>query len=279
MWTYGSNDISIPQRICQQTFDSILGSTGEYNTRQIIKPFELDLYYKNYNLAIEYCGKGWHSNEDAIRRDKAKIEKCKEKNINLIVIKETSRRYEEDVKEQVIESLNIINDATGLNITSQNVNDIQINYKKVYDAELKIDEIKLAISKCKNIAEFQKKHYNYYNIIHKTGMINLLDSIRTVFIRTNEELFKICSEIKYYKDFLKYHSDIYSICHKKGILKDTTKHMIKTKNSLKLEQVIEIKNLLLNNKINYSKIACAFNVNPSTIKSIHSGRTWKHVKI
>jgi hypothetical protein len=43
---------SIPQLICKLLFDQILGMEGIYNTRQIIKPYELDIYYPQYKLGI-----------------------------------------------------------------------------------------------------------------------------------------------------------------------------------------------------------------------------------
>jgi len=65
------------------------------NSRDIIKPFELDIYLPDYNLAIEYNGAYWHSsgiedslkkrNQDVIRHQQ-KTELCEELNINLLHI-------------------------------------------------------------------------------------------------------------------------------------------------------------------------------------------------
>lgn len=220
---------SVPQRICQQIFDTLLNCKCDYNTRKIVRPFELDLYYNNYNLAIEYMGKGWHSDKDSIRRDAAKAKICEEKNIKLIIIKERNRNYESDIKEQIIENLDLINIVTGLNLTSTNVNNIIIDYTKIYDVELKLDDIKMAISNCKNIAEFQIKYSQYYEALQRSQLLNMLDKIREHVIRTNKELVQICKKITYYKDLINNHGKIYSMCHKRGILKEATKHMIKNK--------------------------------------------------
>jgi len=57
------------------------------NVRNIISPYELDIYLPEYGLAIEYCGLYWHS--DKIR-DKNYHQKkyilCREKNIRLLTI-------------------------------------------------------------------------------------------------------------------------------------------------------------------------------------------------
>jgi len=39
------------------------------NDREMIKPYELDLYFDNKNIAVEYCGLYWHS-ENAGKKDK-----------------------------------------------------------------------------------------------------------------------------------------------------------------------------------------------------------------
>ena len=56
--------------------------------RTLIKPFELDIYIPSLNLAIEYCGLRWHSEE--FKKNKEyhlnKMLKCKEKGIRLITI-------------------------------------------------------------------------------------------------------------------------------------------------------------------------------------------------
>lgn len=57
------------------------------NIRNIIPPYELDIYLPDHNIAIEYCGLYWHSE---IYKDKhyhkMKHDLCKEKGIRLITI-------------------------------------------------------------------------------------------------------------------------------------------------------------------------------------------------
>jgi hypothetical protein len=40
----------------------------------VISPFELDLFYVDYNFGLEYNGKGWHDRKDSIDRDLLKKE-------------------------------------------------------------------------------------------------------------------------------------------------------------------------------------------------------------
>mgnify|MGYP003291835039 CR=1 FL=1 len=66
--------------------------TGKFirNTRKIISPLELDIYYPDKNIAIEFNGDYWHSEEF---RDRdyhySKFNKCKESNILLVSIFES----------------------------------------------------------------------------------------------------------------------------------------------------------------------------------------------
>lgn len=61
-----------------------------YKNRQIIKPYELDIYIPSLKLAIEYNGTYWHSIENGISKDYHlnKSISCRNKNIRLIHIYE-----------------------------------------------------------------------------------------------------------------------------------------------------------------------------------------------
>jgi len=52
------------------------------------KMLELDIYLPDLKKAIEFNGIYWHSKENVKLRDIEKIKQCKEKSINLLVIKE-----------------------------------------------------------------------------------------------------------------------------------------------------------------------------------------------
>lgn len=73
--------------------------TVESNTRNIIPPKELDIYLPEYNIAIEYNGLYWHSEERG--RDKNyhlnKTNECSKKGIKLIHIFEDEWIYKKEI--------------------------------------------------------------------------------------------------------------------------------------------------------------------------------------
>lgn len=68
-------------------------------TRNMIYPLELDIYIPNLNLAIEYCGLYWHSDQTGKTYDyhKKKYDLCKEKNIKLITIFEDEYLHKKEI--------------------------------------------------------------------------------------------------------------------------------------------------------------------------------------
>jgi hypothetical protein len=78
------------------------------NTRQVIPPFELDIYIPEYNLAIEYCGLYWHSTaHERITKNyhKDKLDKCKNRGVRLLTIFEDEWVHKQDVVKQKILSV------------------------------------------------------------------------------------------------------------------------------------------------------------------------------
>lgn len=73
------------------------------NSRNIIKPYELDIYLPELNLAFEFNGLYWHSE---IYKDKyyhkTKYDMCKEKDIQLIQIYEDDWLYKQDIIKSMI---------------------------------------------------------------------------------------------------------------------------------------------------------------------------------
>ena len=65
--------------------------------------------------------------------------------------------------------------------------------------------------------------------------------------------------------------------------KNTRDKIMRTHNhciqKLKPDQVIEIKKLLLRNKLTLQQIADIYDVEKSTISNINTGKTWSHLKI
>lgn len=65
-----------------------LGVECVFNDRSIIKPRELDIYIPSHNLAIEYCGVYWHSEQQGKDRQyhKSKMDQCNAHGIQLITM-------------------------------------------------------------------------------------------------------------------------------------------------------------------------------------------------
>lgn len=111
-----SVSFSIPQIITRQITEYLLKSKCEYNTRKIITPYELDIYFPDLRIAFEYDGKGWHTNDTV-----DKISLCKSKNILLIKLKERSRRYKEDIQNHLIENIDLINSWCNISISEKDI--------------------------------------------------------------------------------------------------------------------------------------------------------------
>lgn len=145
---------SIPQLICKDILDQLLLSKSMYNTRKIIPPYELDLYYAEFNLAFEYQGIYWHKNNN---NDSIKEALLLKNNIHFIKIYEIngSRNYEKDIKKQIIDNLDLISKIVNRKIKKVEVLDIQVNniYDKLYNKEELIDVAKkyLDYDKFKNL--------------------------------------------------------------------------------------------------------------------------------
>lgn len=72
----------------QEIIDELKDLNPTINTRQIIKPKELDIYFEDKKLAIEYCGLYWHS--DVKKTNPSyhynKVEACNKLGVRLITI-------------------------------------------------------------------------------------------------------------------------------------------------------------------------------------------------
>ena len=75
---------------------------------QIINPLtgcnlELDIWIPSLNKAIEYNGTYWHSSNKQKEKDKEKVKQCKEKGIDLLIIKEEHWQGARILCERIIE--------------------------------------------------------------------------------------------------------------------------------------------------------------------------------
>ena len=85
--------------------------------RKIIKPYEIDIVIPKYNLAIEYNGVYWHSEQILKKANrppktfhKMKYDKCKEKGYQLFTIFETEWILKKDIiKSMILDKCNLHN--------------------------------------------------------------------------------------------------------------------------------------------------------------------------
>ena len=75
--------------------------------REIIKPFELDFYFPEKKLAIEFNGLYWHSDLSGMKRNYHlnKLKLCESKNIQLIQIFENEWNLKQEIVKSKIKSL------------------------------------------------------------------------------------------------------------------------------------------------------------------------------
>jgi hypothetical protein len=161
---------SIPQLILKDIMDKLLNVESLYETRKVIKPYEIDVYYPQFKLGFEYQGKLWHTEEYNGNRDLHKNELAKDLGITLINIVENNRNYVEDIKTQIISKLKIINKLTKIKITKNDVINCVVDnpYAKLYNKDELIGIAKTYIS----FKEFIKLEQKVYS---KLKRLKLLD--------------------------------------------------------------------------------------------------------
>jgi hypothetical protein len=214
---------STPQLICKFIFDRLIKLNGLYNTRKIIPPYEIDLYYEELKFAVEYNGKGWHIDN---KRDAEKEIICKEKGIYLLTIIENNRKYESDIKKQIIDNIDNINEKLNIKITKEEILSIEVD-NSIYDGILDKNEIIKITSKYTKLNEFRKENMNLYNKLIKLKMVDEFTSHMTKKrIRTIEEVIEEISKYTYLSDLIEksYWCYIWVKGHKKDFLLNGMKY-------------------------------------------------------
>lgn len=113
-----------------QQFLQSLGIEIQTNVRNIIKPYELDIYIPEYKIAIEYCGLFWHCDfHPRITRNyhKHKLELCQQQQIRLITIFEDEWLYKQEIVKQKL--LSILNKDNKDVIYARNTNIVEVSTK------------------------------------------------------------------------------------------------------------------------------------------------------
>jgi len=196
---------STPQLMLRNIMNYLLQSPSLYNDRKIIKPYEIDIYYPEFNLALEYQGKYWHEHN---KNDKIKVDIFYAKNINIIYIFEISKNYEVDIKNQLITHLNLINKISNKNITADTI----LNYKieNVYDIHEDTNDLFKISRKYSVFKDFVAAECAVYS---KLIRLNLLKEATAHMKKrrhiTIDEISKIVKNFDTLKDLIKYDSGAY----------------------------------------------------------------------
>lgn len=162
---------STPQLILRNIMDKLLNSKSIYNTRRIIKPYEIDVYYPEFNLAFEYQGKNWHNKPNEKNRDLIKKKLFNQKNINIIYIYEKTKDYEKDIKNQLIKHIVFINKISNSNLIKDDILNCEVNniYSEVYNKE----ELIAIAKKYNSFKEFKKREKPTYRKLYNLKLMEL----------------------------------------------------------------------------------------------------------
>lgn len=192
---------SIPQIMLGEIMKNLFGKENVLtNDRQTLKPYELDVYIPKHRLAFEYDGKRWHLNN---KNDEIKNKKCIENNIKLIRIIENNRKYEQDVKNQVINNLDIINEQCDTNFTKDDI--INSNVKGGFENILDDKKIKNIISKYDDYNKWKSENPKVYSkLVRMKRLKDFTKNLNRKTIRWDEEkVDKEISKYEYLFDFIK----------------------------------------------------------------------------
>jgi len=150
------------------------------NSRNIINPYEIDIFLPKLNLAIEFNGLYWHSE---IYHDKSyhkmKYDMCKNNNIQLIQIFEDDWSFKQDIVKSMI------------------LNKIHITPNKIFARKCQIKELSDV-----DIKEFlQKNHIQGYTkssiklgLFYQDNIVSVMTFMKN---DKNYELNRFCNKINY----------------------------------------------------------------------------------
>jgi hypothetical protein len=194
---------STPQLILKKVTETLFGERCQYNDRKLIKPYEIDVLFKNLNIAFEYNGSRWHM-DDRVN----KYELCDNQNVILIVITENNKDYESDVKNQLINNLDIINEKTNKSITPSDVLHIVIDYSELIP---NLEHIKSICLKYNDLGEFIKSEGYFYQLLYKRKLLkdftSHMKTSRTNY--NNIDIPKVISKYVSLNEFIKKETKLY----------------------------------------------------------------------
>jgi len=163
---------STPQLILKYIMSKITNSKLSYNDRIAIKPYEIDIYFPEHKLGIEYDGEYYHKNENDF-----KLKMCLSKDIKLIIIHEKNlnrkyfEKYEQNIKNQLIENLDTINKYLKLNISKNGIFNLSIDKNEVFKGLFDINKLKEICDKYTDYSMFVKYQKSSYSKLYYLGLL------------------------------------------------------------------------------------------------------------
>lgn len=129
--------ISGPEIIARTIFGALLGE-AVYNTRSIVKPYELDIFYPKFKLAVEVNGDYWHRDNP---NDLIKTELCQKLGIIVCYINCTNQWTLKDIQSEIINNMHIVNKVCRTTFTVDDITSISIDPSKYIESLDKLKQI------------------------------------------------------------------------------------------------------------------------------------------
>ena len=169
-----TKSVSSPEKEIYEIYKHLNPKTS---TRSIIKPKELDLYFKDQNIAIEYCGLYWHGDKQKRIYSKYhydKMKACNDKQIKLIHI------FEDDWIFRKSGCLSILDRELGIIKKQINIAECKLDKVSKIQAQLFIKENSLD----------NKIGEKFYGIYYKDNLVQLISyTKRETFTELNNLIF------------------------------------------------------------------------------------------
>jgi len=225
-----SYKLAFSEKVCKEISEHLFNTSCITNTRKIISPYELDIFFPDLNIAIEFQGEYWHSKQEVIAIDKLKQTLCSSKNILLLEIHEKGYSHQDNVDliiEQFKNYIPTINQFLNSNYKKQDIIE-KVDLEKIYNSH-KVLDLEKEISKFSSLKELSSKKKSLYDRIRKTNKIHLLNNIRERKYpikwknMTDEEILNLIkNNFKCYTDFRKKET-FRTICRRRNLIEKVKK--------------------------------------------------------
>jgi len=189
---------STPQLILKYMIKELTSKKFNYNDRNAIKPYEIDIYFPEQKIGIEYDGMYFHPKSSSFKR-----QLCESKGIKLITIDENSLtkknfiEYVKNIKNQLIKNIDTIRQID--NIEELDIRNLIIDSKKVFGNLIDIDNLKSICNKYDDYSEFIKREKKSYNKLYYMGLLYEFTKHMNVKSDESVELKNILERKEFYK--------------------------------------------------------------------------------